>query len=246
MSRKETNTYILFILAFYAFIGIAQTQKDSLIKEGYLLAEGGYSQPLGVFKSTNIIKGNTGWAKPGSEIAVSYIRKIAKRLSVSLTFISGENKRDIKSLQDYYTKTYPGYSFTIASDSWKFKSLMLGLQCSVLKTRKLTINVAGAPGVMATTFPQLSFSINSAQTGPYSIIITAPMSKAFAFLLGVNMRYSFTDFFSLLVEANYLSSNPFFEYTKYVSGSVSNINETPGNRSIQLLTINLGMGFRIN
>lgn len=243
--------FIFYLLTLItSTVTFSQVQTDSIAKsnDGYFQLFGGAGFPVFDFASSFVNDDDAGWAEIGMTYGISYDYTISNYLRIIGLFKYSKNKRDAAIAGETATQTSPGYFITATSDPWKVKMTGVGLIFSrpLGRTKKFYFDFMAMPGIAFVTFPELKYTVKEIQSNTVELVtIKESLSKTFAYSVGLKIKYKISASILIYLMADYLGSNPKFEYQVVGSGTISPYLGYNFNKKIQLFSCTLGIGVRV-
>jgi hypothetical protein len=229
----KLRLHFSILIVFLAVYGFSQDK-------GYIAVSIGPSFPNGDFGSKDVDNSAAGFATTGAIFDLTFAQKLGKTLGITLLLRGQSNPVDPQPLVDQLYSVYPSPSWSGESTNWGIGGLMGGLYGSfpMGANGKVTFDTRAMIGYINATSPEITVSAYSSSN---SIWVQTQSADAgsFAYLLGVGLKYSIGNHLGLLVNLDYMASNPEFVDVSTITSLGGYTDET---YSQQLGTVNLGVG----
>ena len=204
----------------------------------------GTSLPLANFKKSDIKDLESGYAKNGRNLKLSYSKEIKNHIGIQLTLMGISNKMDNQPILKEFVTSYPNTKLVNApTRSWKNTSVLFGVyrEISFLNNRIIIIPKLQA-GYSFTERPGLSISNHRDDT-------TIPPSEneseaaSLGLLFGLNNNYVINDRLRFFVSCDFFTTSPKFNFISYSAtdkNAPSQATDISYIQDIRLLMINGG------
>ena len=236
------NVISLLLCTVFTFSIVAQeaTQEIPINKRGYIGFSIGPAIPMGDFGSTDISGEYSGFAKTGFNIQlVNFGYRFGKNIG-----IAGMWSAAAFNLDDVALRNNAGLgSMVMDIDPWGFGAFMGGLLISIPST-VVDVDFRGMIGFSYGMSPEMRFSGYDENWNLVSVVQESGESYAFAYDLGVGLRFNVSRLINLNLFFDYIGSKHEFSVGLY-SGSTY-LGTSEFKQPMNHITITGGVGFRLN
>ena len=205
----------------------------------------GASMPIGDFYNSDINNSKSGFAETGGYLFASYgvvyNNILGYDFAVS-TFFNPLN--DTIGFLLRQVQAPLGYTYGYKYGQWFILCFMTGPRIS-LPIRKFVFDFSILGGIMFATKPYITQGLYSNGVLVYQFTNEKGHGAAFTIQPGIGIRYSTSDFFDIMIYANYIEGIPKIEYQvhSYSNGIYSVPHEIEYRQPIT--TLNFGFGIII-
>jgi hypothetical protein len=194
----------------------------------------GYAVPVGAFSQTDFNDPKSGFAEDGVVYGLHVLYKLEKNYGVCGSIRMGEHPLDVKALANGYA-TVAGGKFNVSSTRWTRTDTYAGAFVSI-PINRLHIDVKLTPGITAFNYPEIV-----AQSDQISLKQSGASVKSIGFCAGINIRYTISNSFTAMVQAETMRNKPQFKVDVEFNG-VKEVYEVDQPYSIH----SFGIGFAYN
>lgn len=238
---------LYFCLSFEVFF--SQTViKDTIPKcePADIFCSFGVAKPLGRYKSLSFEEKDAGGAKSGFNFEVSYLRKITKYFFAEFTFKKTSNSVNINAFEEALRKADPNTNWSASSTPWKINSLFLGGYFPIPSglMEKLNFDFRVMPGISNVTPRDITVS-GSNGSGQAVFHLSGSSATAFTYMVGFDIRYGISTFANIILQVDYLYSNPTFQDNSYTSGGGLISSPPSFSQKIESFYLNMGIGIKM-
>lgn len=226
---KKYSIFTIILLAFATTSMSQDAKKVSKInKSSNLSLSAGIAIPAGDFSTS---KGaEPGFARPGYNINLNYGYSINSRLGIAATAFYGFHKLDNKALNDQLGTGGPSVP-SVTSDHWKYHGIVVGPMTTFELADNVYLDLKFMAGFANVNFPVFKASGESSPE---------KWKAAYAMKMGGNIRYNFTDNFSLYSSLDYAHFRPRWKFTESIDGETFNSTVT---QRVETVNLNVGIGY---
>lgn len=187
-------------------------------RRGYIGITLGPAIPMGDFADNSYDNEDAGFAKTGVNFnLVHFGYKFSQNFGIAATWFGAAHEVDVSAFEE------PGIdNNSIDAGSWSYGGLFAGLLVSIPAGEKLFIEFKPMVGFVAATSPEVKVSGIT--------FMEDQQGSAIGFDLVGSVRYNFTEKWCAMVNIDYLTSKPEFDYFE---------------QPISALTFSAGLGYRI-
>ena len=207
--KKSIFIFCLFCLAFANIY--AQPKNRLSVGVGF-----GIAAPMGKFGNTDLFDSTSAFAVTGPAFNIEGNYHLNKYVGFSLLLTGQQNQVDTKTMVNKYQKAVYGAFFNISSGDWNIGKIMGGVTLSLPLGDKQKINLflRIMAGGLKTTFPKITVtevyyvdslgSIGMSQFTKDKV----PLKWAFAYLVGMGIRYNLSAGYFLHATIDYSAASP--------------------------------------
>ena len=239
MNRRLLSLLIIF------FIGISlQAQYGGYESTGHFGISAAYVSPGNDFKQQAFYKPNSGFAKPGYGIHLTYSFKLYRRkfgIAGMANFTVGTT--DIEGMKKNMPAPYIGINILSANPFWKNGNLLLGPYVYFHLLDRLSIDLKLMGGINFISLPDYYFIDNN--TSKQELIKESFTSVGIAYDFAIGFKYSLTPSTFLLFDIDFLSSHNTKETIQLANNS-GELATADYDANIGLNILSLGIGFAID
>ena len=209
----KKNLTVLTAILITLFSIQAKAQDDDLDNQakGYFGVLGGFSMPLGAYKSTNYNNNNAGFAQTGLMAGLDAAFYLHKNFGIGITFTyqdQGElTTNDDQNLANGYNNSFGKEQTTVTSvGRYQSVNLLAGPQYSFVR-KKFTLDLRADAGVIKNfATPSLIVVFDYASNGE-TFNQFSSQSLAVAYGGSASLRYAFSDAWDVGFRINYVNTN---------------------------------------
>ena len=204
----------------------------------------GSAIPLFNFQDKDVNSVESGYAKVGRTVRLSYSREIVKKVAFQLGFLGFTNRLDNTTKLEEFVSNYPTTKFaSIQTRAWRNNSLLFGISRKIQWfDGRFSIQPKVQAGCSFTTRPGFFISTNiDDQIIPESEIASEAFSLAL--MAGLSNSYSINEKLNIFITVDYFSTNVNFDFKRYPSVDKNSIVEPENisySQEIRLLMISGG------
>jgi hypothetical protein len=227
------------ILTFLAFTLIWYTANAQNVGKSTISISLGPSFPIGKFALKDMSDEESGLAKIGGFLDLSYGYQLSKYLGITAALKGSVHGIDFSS---YAVPSGVGASSQTTTTTWKTGAILVGLSqvFPLSEDGKFKFELRELAGIQSTKSPEVNVSINVPGIGNMNSKQESAKATSFAYALGAGFSYSVDRAIGLKLFADYGASNPKFD----VSAS-SGTNTTQQESAQRINMVNLGVGLTI-
>ncbi len=225
------------LLLFIIVIALSNLHAQN---KGYVALSFGGSSPLGDFADKSDNNPNAGFAKLGTSLDLSIAYKLGKRFGMAAMVKNQSVPSDSDALTNYYEYNYSVITSATAGN-WNLTNLMIGGYGSFPIVNKLSLESKLMIGAVIATSPEIYRTQLIALKSVYNPIgnFSKNTSTTYGILFNAGLKYDLAKRICLLLNLDYLQSNPSFTYNNYYN------KPTDESQYIQTLSYTLGVGYRL-
>ena len=228
---------ILIIWLFAITKGLSQDK-------GYVAISIGPSIPIGDFASKDPDNDKAGLAQTGAIFDISFCYKLGKQLGVSALLRGQANSTDKQVIVNELATQLPsGVTADVDTGYWSAGALMVGGYGSFPLSKKISFDSKIMFGLLTASSPSFDINLNSGG-GMGWVKQESVSSSAFAYLLGVGLKFDAGKRICLLANVDYMGAKPKFENVEIV-GSDGTIQTTNWEQPYATINIGIGVGYRL-
>ncbi|SER78508.1 outer membrane beta-barrel protein [Pedobacter rhizosphaerae] len=234
---------LLFLLSLFIYF---QSTAQTPGKRSYISIAVGPSLPIGDFGSKDLSDEDSGLAKMGGFVNISYGYKFTESISMLVLLRGGIYGVDTDAfLKGYATPDGSAASLSVSTTTWKTGAIMAGIQQSLpLNSKKsLLLETRAAIGIQKSKSPATTINMSISGFGNFSGKQEPMSSTSAAYFLGLSLNYNLGSNISLKFNADYTGANPKFEYTLATNNTIQTSTKLKQNISVIDLGIGLGVSF---
>jgi hypothetical protein len=243
------NIIISIAIIFIAISASAQSDKPK--PKGFLALNAGLGLPIGNFAGTDFNKNDQGFAILGVNFHLANgIPLFNSHFGIATKIDFGINPVDDVALRLAFRNSInnPSYNYTAKSlSNYTYSTTLIGLFIT-LPTKRFSFDYRLQAGIMYAKTPTLNF-IASNNTLIVNSTLYETNATAFAFNIGLGVRYSIVPKLCLLFNIDYLDASPTFTSKSVTKTSIPGSTDTEtsyttSKQNISLINASFGIGWQ--
>ena len=211
--------------------------------KGYIAISAGPSFPMGDFASTDSDNEGAGLAKTGSFFDLSFVQKFGTNLGMTLLLRGQYNAIDHEPIMDGLIQEEPLVSWEVESEGWSLGTLMGGVYGSFpLSPDKVSFETRVMAGIVSANSPEILITGTDAFSSAW-VKQEHGSGTAFGYLVGVGFKFNLGQRLALLINFDYLATEPEFEDVTTTT-SIGIFSENTFSQSITTINTGVGLAYR--
>jgi len=231
----------LFILMAVVFISVTSVFAQD---KGYIGVSIGPSIPTGDFASKDMNNEAAGFAKTGAIFDITFAYKLNKNFGVTALLRGQANKLDAKAISNEMYKQLPSeVSSSVSTSSWGVGGLLIGGYSTVPVAKQLSFESRLMLGFISATSPDVTINLSGFGETAW-VKQSSTTSTALAYLAGVGLKYDAGKRVCVLLNVDYLGSNPKFDNVETTS-SDGEMSKDSYSQAFGTVNFGFGIGYRL-
>jgi hypothetical protein len=243
--RKYLFTVLIFILVETVF---SQSKKDSTKQDAksYVSISVGAAIPQSDYGLKDLTQVSSGFARTGINMEIAVAKIIKGKTGIIFMYKNQSNSIDQTSYSSQYAVRNPGISWNIVSNPWKINAFLVGSYSSfpLGQKKRVSLDLKLLAGMVKATSRQL-IAIGQQGSVPIDAEQLANTTNAFAYCVGLGLKFEISTNCFILLHADYLNVSPTFKNVFFRSLS-GNSYVTSFNQDMSTLNCSIGLAFRID
>ncbi|TAH38362.1 MAG: hypothetical protein EYC69_14500 [Bacteroidetes bacterium] len=242
------RTFFLIILFLAATLPASYAQYES--RKGYAGFSIGASLPQGDFANNSSEEGGAGFAKPGVALNLNFAYRIASNFGLTAMVLIQSNSLDesgfLNALNTSSNLAGTNRRYTsVDADSWGMSGFLVGGFASIPlgSGGKVILEPRALVGILTALSPRIKASYKEGFSNRWDEQQIGA-GIGFGYGLGGSFRFNVSDRIALLLNADYLKTNPKF-IDVVINTSYGQDFITSFQRKIEVVNVTLGFAFRI-
>lgn len=206
--------------------------------KGYIAFNAGSSNPVGTFASKNLNEENSGFAKSGFLLDLSFGYKLGKTLGISAMIRNHVNQVHGQPMADYFAYIV-GKRVTLEVKPYLTRSFLVGGYNSIPVSNKVSFENRLMIGYAITRSPELILKYSGGEIKQEKV-----NAGALAYLIGAGFKFNTGQKTSLLLNFDYLGQKPEFSSVK-ISGNTNLVGLNTYSQPASTINISFGIAHRL-
>lgn len=249
---KKQSVYLVFLCLIILPVALfSQSDKSSVsLSVGLSVPQDQFADKI--IPTSDTAANPCGFAQKGISFKLDYTYHFSDNFGINAMFLGSSNSVDTKALGNEMTERFgePIGEIKVAGDNWSTGGLILGPNINFYINRQLRLNVRGGVGFYSGYSPEIVYGATF-ESGEREYYASYKRQKsnatAFAWALGGNLQYYFSDMF-VLVSIDWVDSKLDFKNVNYQT-KLKETNEivnysTSYSTTIDVLSYSVGVGVR--
>lgn len=212
--------------------------------KGYVAVSIGPSFPIGDFASKDPDNEKAGLAQTGAIFDISFGYKLGKNFGVAALIRGQANSTDTQAIVDeLYTQIPSTVNADVETGNWTAGAFLAGGYASFPVSKKISFDPRVMIGFLSATSPDTDVYLSDGSNSGW-VKQASVTSTAFAYLVGVGLKFDVGKRICILTNLDYMGANPEFKDVQTLS-SDGNIEVNNWKQPFSTINVGVGVGYRL-
>lgn len=237
-----------FKILTFIFLIVSINQAIGQSEKVFIGLSVGPSIPLSDYKSTDLSKEESGFAKVGFNFNISVAYRLSRNFSLAALVTGSTNSINRSALQDEITDMnkgdLPNTSWSVEAGTWGIGGILIGGLATLPLSDRFFLDFRALCGIYTAYSPEYTLYANTIVQGSpvtYTFEREKYHGTSFAYNFGTGFKYKMGNKY-LIFNVDYTASKPKFKDVK-IHNIDGTINTQTFKQDINSLNVTIGMGY---